>query len=70
MTLHEYIVMKKISLKQASNELGTCYENIRRYCRNISVPRKNIMIKIQKWSGGLVSANDFYTFSNSKGRGQ
>lgn len=66
MTLKEYLEKNKISIKNAAKELGFSYENMRRYYHKIVTPRDERMKKIFEWSGGLVTANDFY-FSDENG---
>lgn len=66
MTLKEYLEKNKISIENAAKDLGFSYEDTRRYCHKIVIPRVERVKKIFEWSGGLVTANDFY-FSDENG---
>jgi len=60
MKLAKYIEKQALTLKQAADELELTYEDVRRYCAGIVIPRQDKMAKIVKWSGGEVQPNDFY----------
>lgn len=60
MKLIKYLETKKISLLQASQELGFPYESVRRYSLGLVIPRPEQMKQIVEWSGGDIQPNDFY----------
>lgn len=60
MKLEKYIEDEEISLKQAAEQLGFSYEDVRRYCKGEVIPRPENMKKIVEWSQGKVQPNDFY----------
>ena len=64
MKLEQYIEKQQKTLKQAAEELGLAYEDIRRYCKGSVIPRPENMKKITEWSKGEVQPNDFYGISH------
>lgn len=60
MQLTKFIEKQEKTLIQASKELGFNYEDLRRYCAGLVIPRPDRMAKITDWSDGEVTANDFY----------
>lgn len=66
MKLEKYIEITGKSLKQASDELNFSYEDVRRYCKGIVIPRPENMKKINEWSNGSVQPNDFYEGYNEE----
>lgn len=60
MQLTQYIEKEDKTIIQASKELGFNYEDLRRYCAGLVIPRPDRMAKISEWSKGEVTANDFY----------
>lgn len=60
MQLNKYIEKTEKTINQAAKELGFNYEDLRRYCAGLVIPRPDRMAKITEWSGGEVTANDFY----------
>lgn len=66
MKLKKYMNMKNISIEKAASDLGISYENVRRYTADLVIPRPAMMKKIVEWSGGEVTANDFYLTENGE----
>ena len=60
MQLTKFIEKENKTINEASKELGWNYEDMRRYCAGLVIPRPDRMAKITEWSGGEVTANDFY----------
>lgn len=60
MTLKEFIEFKKIKIADVSAELGFPYQTIVRWINGARFPRPENMMKIVKWSKGVVGAEDFY----------
>ena len=60
MKLLDYIEKQENTIQKAAEELGFTYEDVRRYCKGIVIPRPDKMKKIIEWSNGEVTANDFY----------
>lgn len=60
MNFKQYLKQKHISLKDAARELDMSYELVRKYARKERHPRSDRINAIRKWSGGEVTANDFY----------
>ena len=61
MTLHEFIrTQKGNNIALAARELEMPHETVRRYARGLRKPRQDRMQKIELWSDGEVTANDFY----------
>lgn len=66
MKLIKYMEINKKTIRQVANELNFSYEDIRRYIRELAIPRLCRMKKIEKWSRGKVTPNDFYNTGESK----
>ena len=64
MTLKEYLEKQNKNMYEYARELGFHPNDVRRYAIGEIIPRSEKMKKIYEWSGGLVTANDFY-FSES-----
>ncbi len=60
MTLKQFLNLKRISMREAAEQLGVPYEYIRRYINEGVIPSKNRMKQIVSWSDGIVQPNDFY----------
>lgn len=60
MKLEKYIENQGKTIKDAAEELDFAYEDVRRYCKGIVIPRPENMKKITEWSNGSVQPNDFY----------
>lgn len=60
MTLKEYLKKQNKNMHEAARELGFHPNDVRRYAIGEIIPRSEKMKKIYEWSGGLVTANDFY----------
>lgn len=67
MTFEKYLINESISLNEAAKAIGVTYEAVRLYCRGKRIPRVEIRKKIQDWSGGKVTPNDFYLSGSSLG---
>lgn len=66
MKLKTYMEINGITLEKAAADLGFSYENVRRYAADLVIPRPDNMLQIIKWSGGKVTANDFYLTETEK----
>lgn len=66
MTLKEYLQKQNKNMYEAARELNFHPNDVRRYAIGEIIPRAERVKKIYEWSGGLVTANDFY-FSNENG---
>jgi transcriptional regulator with XRE-family HTH domain len=66
MKLNEYLKNNNISLSSAAKALGVSYEIVRRYCNGMSIPRRELLLKICEWSGGKVQPSDFYAETKTK----
>lgn len=66
MTLKEYLQKQNKNMHEAARELNFHPNDVRRYAIGEIIPRAERVKKIYEWSGGLVTANDFY-FSNENG---
>ena len=60
MQFSEYINQKNIRQEDAAAELETTQASICRWIKGQNIPRPEQMEKITEWSGGKVTANDFY----------
>lgn len=61
MQLKEHISKTNKTYKEVAQELGCSETDIYRYCAGLIIPRPDRMAKITEWSGGEVTANDFYS---------
>lgn len=66
MTLKEYLQKQNKNMYEAARELNFHPNDVRRYAIGEIIPRAERVKKIYEWSGGLVTANDFY-FSDEFG---
>lgn len=60
MQFSEYINQKNIKQEDAAIQLSTTQASICRWIKGENMPRPEQMRKITEWSGGEVTANDFY----------
>lgn len=66
MRLKEYLKKHNISMSATAKTLGVSYEIVRRYCNGMSIPRRELLLKICEWSGGKVRPSDFYAETKTK----
>lgn len=66
MKLKEYLQKQNKNIHEAAQELNVHPNDVRRYAIGEIIPRAERVRKIYEWSGGLVTANDFY-FSDENG---
>lgn len=64
MQLKEHISNTNKTYKEVAQEIGCSETDIYRYCAGLIIPRPDRMAKITEWSGGEVTANDFYEREN------
>lgn len=60
MTLLEYLKTKNIKQEDAARDLGVGQGVCSMWANGKRIPRPDRMAKITEWSGGEVTANDFY----------
>lgn len=60
MKLKYFLKKSKISYVEMADILGVRLSTVYRYVNDERVPRKHIMKKLIKFTGGQVTANDFY----------
>jgi len=60
MELKQYLDNKNIKYEDAAQEIGVDQSTITHWINGRSIPRREYMRRIHKWSGGAVTANDFY----------
>lgn len=63
MLLSNFLKLIKKTTNQAATELGFSQADISRYCTGKSIPRPERMKKIEDWSNGAVTPNDFYNIT-------
>jgi predicted site-specific integrase-resolvase len=59
MTIDSYIKLKRMTHKKAAEELGVNYTTLYRWIKTGIMPKKPMLKKINEWSEGAVTANDF-----------
>lgn len=65
MQLKEWINNNHISMREFAQKNQCNYEDVRRYCAGIVIPRPKVMQKIVKYTKGEVTPNDFYNIDIS-----
>lgn len=60
MLLKKYCKIKKITQRNAAKEIGVKLATFRGWIYGHRTPRLSGLNMIKKWSGGEVTANDFY----------
>ena len=65
MKLATFLKSEKIAIEACAKQIGVSHVAVYRYINGQRIPDKNTMIKIISWSGGAVTANDFYTVDDS-----
>ena len=60
MTLMEFIVLLDKSVDEVAKELNTTAATVSRWQNGKSMPTRQQMTKIMRWSRGNVMPNDFY----------
>lgn len=60
MKLKDYIEEENKTIQQVADDLGLPYEYVRRYAKENIIPSRETMQKIVVYTGGKVTANDFY----------
>jgi transcriptional regulator with XRE-family HTH domain len=67
MTLDEYMTRNDISDEDAARALGVAHRiTVNRYRRGKRLPCREVMTRIHRWSGGQVTANDFFGLSQEE----
>ncbi len=61
MKLLDYQESLRIGPVEAARQLGVNYSTYYKWTHGGIVPRRVMMLKIQDWSGGKVTPNDFIT---------
>jgi hypothetical protein len=61
MKLLDYQDSQRIGPVEAARQLGVNYCTYYKWIKCKIVPRRAMMLKIQDWSGGQVTPNDFIT---------
>ena len=60
MQFSEYVDKQNITQEELAAILDTTQASICRWLKGENIPRPEQMAKITEWSGGEVTANDFY----------
>lgn len=60
MDIHTYLKTNKISYADAAKQIGVTPEAVSFWARGKRIPGRAEMRRIHNWSGGAVTANDFY----------
>lgn len=60
MKLNYFLKKSKISHAEMAEILGVQLATVYRYAEGDRIPRKHIMKKLVEFTGGQVTANDFY----------
>lgn len=60
MQFQEYLKENNIKQEEAAKQLGVCQGVCSLWATGKRIPRPDRMAKITEWSGGEVTANDFY----------
>lgn len=63
MLLSNFLKLANKTTKQAAIELGFSQADVSRYCTGRVVPRLQRIKKIEEWSNGAVTPNDFYNIT-------
>lgn len=59
MRLKDYLSAQGLSISDAARQTGIKNETFRKWVQGERVPRAAAMRQVMRWSGGLVTANDF-----------
>ena len=68
MTFNAYCKKRDLSDSQVAVELNCTRECVRLWRKGQRIPRSASMARIQKWSGGMVTAADFYPDRGTKAK--
>lgn len=60
MQFSEYVNKQNITQEELADILDTTQASICRWLKGENIPRPEQMARITEWSGGEVTANDFY----------
>ena len=60
MELKKYLDTNNIKYEDAAQQIGVDQSTITHWTNGRSIPRREVMRRIHNWSGGAVTANDFY----------
>ena len=60
MTLNQYLTEHRITVATAAKEMGLGHETVRLWKIGARIPRPNNIALVEHWSGGCVSAADWY----------
>jgi len=66
MQFREWIDNNKKTIKEVADKLGVSEMNVYRYISGANIPRPDKMQKIFEYTGGEVTANDFYNNEREK----
>lgn len=66
MKLIEYQESQRIGPVEAARQLGVNFCTYYRWIKGYSVPRRVMQLKIQDWSKGAVTPEDFFTNLRAK----
>jgi transcriptional regulator with XRE-family HTH domain len=61
MHLESFRIKQHWSMEDLARELGIGLRSAYRYVRGERIPPKAVMVKIRRISGGVVTADDFYS---------
>ena len=60
MKLKQYRELRQMTQAEVAEQIGTDKTNVCRW-EDGTIPRADMVRKIREWSGGAVTAEDFYT---------
>jgi hypothetical protein len=63
MILEEYIKQNYSSYADFGKNISTSRDLVRKWCKNMTIPNKKNMQKIQYHTNGFVKATDFYDYN-------
>lgn len=66
MQLEQYRKLRKLSRRAAAIELKCAENTLYRWEKGRQTPRPKDLKKIREWSGGAVTANDFFELLEGK----
>ena len=59
MLLQDYLTKKKLTKYKAAKELGVTWNTVWRWTTGRTTPLPDQIERVQQWSGGKVTANDW-----------
>ena len=62
MLLSEYLRKRSMSLTEFAERLGVVVSTVSRYASGERIPSRDLMLRIERETGGRVKPGDFYGF--------